>query len=455
MKKLILYVVLAVVSLNLFCADPDLFDSDATPSDIGAIRASDHQYEEYTMPYNNTTNIKWMSFPVLNRFTNGSITNCNFFEPIVDPDILDWVDWKVGNSYPLRMEFIESSLINGNANVTSPVGYKVQLKNTVVDEISIPTPGHIHGAATVLHLYKYLSGSTTINENWLGYFLPESATPFEAFSPVLDYLTYIQTQYWSMTKMSNGLWRTSSSNPTINYGDMVVVKVSQDCSFSWKNSHPVDPKIVKLAQNFDYTEKPEYLPMYIEFEGDQSLDLPSEIGIYVNGICKGATVVEGADAQICVYLDANEQISAENSELVFWYDSKAQAQNRMRCKLTPGSLSQNHDFDNLYYSFVVSDKTEFEPIIPLTKLNQNYPNPFNPTTTIAYELAEAGLVSMEIYNLKGQKVNTLLNDSMAAGTHRVVWNGTDKYGRAVSSGIYYCRLITKDRSISKKMILLK
>ena len=190
--------------------------------------------------------------------------------------------------------------------------------------------------------------------------------------------------------------------------------------------------------------------MYIEFAGDQSLDLPSEIGIYVNGICKGATVVEGADAQICVYLDANEQISAENSELVFWYDSKAQAQNRMRCKLTPGSLNQNHDFDNLYYSFVVSDKTEFEPIIPLTKLNQNYPNPFNPTTTIAYELAEAGLVSMEIYNLKGQKVNTLLNDSMAAGTHRVVWNGTDKYGRAVSSGIYYCRLITKDRTSARK-----
>ncbi|MDD3235459.1 MAG: hypothetical protein PHH43_03955, partial [Candidatus Cloacimonetes bacterium] len=195
MKKLILYVVLAVVSFNMFCADPDLFDSDATPSDLGAIRASDHQYEEYTMPYNNTTNIKWMSFPVLNRFTNGSTTNSNFFEPIVNPVILDWVDWKVEDNPQMRMEFVNSVLYNGEESVTTPVGYKVQLKNTVVDEIRIPTPGHVQGTNTVLHLYKYLSGSTTINENWLGYFLPESATPFEAFSPVLDKLTYIQTQY--------------------------------------------------------------------------------------------------------------------------------------------------------------------------------------------------------------------------------------------------------------------
>ncbi len=432
-----------------------MFDPDGTPSDIGALRAIDHKYEEYTMPHSNSTNIKWMSFPVLNRTTNGYTTNSNFFDQIIDSTILDWVDWKVEDGFQIRMDYLDMSLTNGDKTVASPVGYKVQLKNSVVDEIKIKTTGHIEYPTTALQLYKYLNGTTTINENWLGYFLPESTTPFEAFSPVLEHLTWIQTQNWCMSKAASGFWRMNSTNPTLNYGDMVIVRVSQDCSFTWNNSKPVTPKYVKPSQNFDYIEKPDYIPLYIEFAEDQSLELPCEIGLYVDGICKGATVVEGPNVQICAYLNSNEQISPENSELVFWYDSKAQSSNRISCKLSSGTLAQNRDFENLHYSFVVSDKTELEPVIPLTQLSQNYPNPFNPSTTIAYELAEAGLVSMEIYNVKGQRVSTLLNGKMAAGAHHVLWNGCDKYGRALSSGIYYCRLITKDQSISKKMILLK
>lgn len=432
-----------------------IVDPDDTPSDIGASRTIDHNYEEYAMPHSNSTNIKWMSFPVLNRSTNGYTTNCNFFEQIIDPLILDWVDWKVEDGHQKRMEYIDMTLMNGNETVTSPVGYKVQLKNSVVDEIKLKTSGHIQSPTTVIHLYKYLNDSNTINENWLGFFLPKSTTPFIAFSTVLNHLTLIQTQDWCMSKSPSGFWRSSSANPTLNYGDMVIVKVSQDCSFTWNNSQPVNPKYVKPSQNFDYIEKPDYIPLYIEFAEDQSQDLPSEIGLYVDGVCKGAAVVEGPDVQICMYLDSNEQISPENCELVFWHDSKAQSPNRISCSLNSGTLTKHLDYENLYYSFVVSDKTELVPVTPITELGQNYPNPFNPTTTIAYELAEAGPVCMEIYNVKGQRVSTLLDGNMTAGPHRVLWNGTDKYGRAVSSGIYYYKLITKDQSISKKMILLK
>lgn len=435
--------------------NPLMLDPDNTPSDIGAIRALDHQFEQYSMPYNNTSNIKWMSFPVLNRFTTGSTVNSNFFGPIIEPTILEWVDWKTHNSAVKRMYLDTQGLINGNEQVTSTTGYKVELKGSVVNEIMINAIGHIQSPTTVLHLYKYLSGTTTLNENWLGYFLPDSTTPFEAFSQVLQHITYIQTQYWSMSKMSDGSWKTSSANPTINYGDMVIVKVSQDCSFTWNNSQPVDPKMIKPAENFVFTEKPDYIPLYIEFSGEPGLEIPSEIGLYVNGSCKGATVVEGPNAQICVYLDPNEEITANNSELVLWYDSKAQSENRIKSKISASQLQKNQDFGNLHYSLVISDKSELEPIVPLTQLHQNYPNPFNPSTTISYELAQKEPVSLEVFNVKGQKVVTLVEAVMPAGLHQAVWNGYDQYGRQVASGIYYYKMTTNSKTLTSKMILMK
>ncbi|MDD3097849.1 MAG: FlgD immunoglobulin-like domain containing protein, partial [Candidatus Cloacimonetes bacterium] len=71
------------------------------------------------------------------------------------------------------------------------------------------------------------------------------------------------------------------------------------------------------------------------------------------------------------------------------------------------------------------------PAIDQLALMQNYPNPFNPSTTITYALPKSGKVRLDIYNLKGQLVNTLVNQDMEAGIHSVVWNGTDKNKRAV------------------------
>nr|MBC8490909.1 T9SS type A sorting domain-containing protein [Bacteroidota bacterium] len=97
-----------------------------------------------------------------------------------------------------------------------------------------------------------------------------------------------------------------------------------------------------------------------------------------------------------------------------------------------------------------------ENLIPLvTKLNQNYPNPFNPTTTINYFLKENSKVSLNIYNIKGQKVKTLVNEVIPAGEHSVLWNGRDTNGNQVSSGIYFYKLKTANFEKTRKMILLK
>ena len=86
-----------------------------------------------------------------------------------------------------------------------------------------------------------------------------------------------------------------------------------------------------------------------------------------------------------------------------------------------------------------------------------YPNPFNPTTTISFNLTaeNAENAELEIYNLKGQKVKTLVNEKLNAGQHSVSWSGNDENGRSVSSGIYFYKLKAGDFEQTKKMMLLK
>jgi len=84
------------------------------------------------------------------------------------------------------------------------------------------------------------------------------------------------------------------------------------------------------------------------------------------------------------------------------------------------------------------------------RLNQNYPNPFNPSTVIRYALPEAGNVLLEIYNILGERVTTLVNEDMNAGIHEVNFNAQN-----FSSGVYFYRLKAGNFSQTKQMILLK
>jgi hypothetical protein len=88
-------------------------------------------------------------------------------------------------------------------------------------------------------------------------------------------------------------------------------------------------------------------------------------------------------------------------------------------------------------------------------LNQNYPNPFNPITKMNYALPKRSRVIISVYNVLGQEVTTLLNKEQDYGYHTVTWNGTDRIGKQVASGVYFARLTTKNFSQTKKMLMLK
>lgn len=107
------------------------------------------------------------------------------------------------------------------------------------------------------------------------------------------------------------------------------------------------------------------------------------------------------------------------------------------------------------YSFYPAEQEEPIPTTIEVLTVSNYPNPFNPTTTISFNLATDSNVSVEVYNVKGQKVKTLLNQKMVAGNNNVVWNGNDNNGNNVSSGIYFYKVETNQATVMKKIILLK
>jgi hypothetical protein len=97
-----------------------------------------------------------------------------------------------------------------------------------------------------------------------------------------------------------------------------------------------------------------------------------------------------------------------------------------------------------------------EMIIPNSlRLDQNWPNPFNAATRIEYATSRSGHVVLEIYNVLGQKVKTLVDKIQPVGKYSVDWDGTDKYGQVVASGVYFYQVQTNDEIETRKMILMK
>ena len=88
------------------------------------------------------------------------------------------------------------------------------------------------------------------------------------------------------------------------------------------------------------------------------------------------------------------------------------------------------------------------------ELYQNYPNPFNPSTTIKYDIAQAGHVSLDVYNILGQQVATLVDGMQPAGRYSVLWDGRTRNG-ATATGIYFLRIRAENYVKTIKMLMLK
>jgi len=136
--------------------------------------------------------------------------------------------------------------------------------------------------------------------------------------------------------------------------------------------------------------------------------------------------------------------------------------------LASGSYYEYDDEDvslNRTYWYVLKevsgedDKLVFGPYKVVVKapfsLSQNSPNPFNPATTIKFTVPEDGYVNLDVYDVAGRRVRTLVDGHRKADFYRVVWDGTNDRGVSVASGVYFYRLKAGKNVMSKKMVLLR
>ena len=123
----------------------------------------------------------------------------------------------------------------------------------------------------------------------------------------------------------------------------------------------------------------------------------------------------------------------------------------------PNSNKLHGNIDCEPYSILPFAKILAEdlPIPYEYRLDNNYPNPFNPNTMIHYSLAEPGYTSIEIYNILGQKVISLINEYKEPGEYQAIWNGRNSSESEVASGVYFYRIRSGDFVESKKMLLLR
>lgn len=114
---------------------------------------------------------------------------------------------------------------------------------------------------------------------------------------------------------------------------------------------------------------------------------------------------------------------------------------------------------NIYGTLLLyspTDADNWDEILPVGySLAQNFPNPFNPTTTIHFSVPRSQRVTIDVLNLLGQKIRTLIDDTYPAGEHRVIWDGKDKGGEIAASGMYFYRLRGEGYVETRQMLLMK
>jgi predicted outer membrane repeat protein len=171
-----------------------------------------------------------------------------------------------------------------------------------------------------------------------------------------------------------------------------------------------------------------------------------KISVSVNGNALKNSELTGYN----VYLD--EELVTNTSELSYLFTDLVDGQN-YTAGVTAVYTDGESEMVTTEFTWIQTANSGTVPA--LTSLQGNYPNPFNPETTINFSLAEATNVTIEIYNLKGQKVSTLVSENMDAGNHSLFWKGRSSNNEPVSSGVYFYKMRAGKYTSTKKMILMK
>lgn len=443
---------------------------DDTP-DMGAIPFDDDR-KEYQHFVDGTSPHNWTGFPVIdpdntstvvyNGTTHYSVPNNHmtiYFEDFKTDDFYPQyptIDFQQGGSYTFGdYDFTYlSSGYNSNEKVDERWGYQVEAP----DEMDSWFSGLLQDPDQEFDL------PVTSEKIWLGFF-GENPTYWEnAFGPYLTNLSFIQHKDWSFYKTSGGNWVGRVSGNTdckLRMGDFVLVKyasgVQSIMDFHWNYDTPsrTEAYTYKQAESVTFTEQADYTPIFVDVEPNSDIN---ELVVYAGDDCVGGVKVDDeATVMVQAFIEdvpqdtpltivtINGSKSAKILENVVSYDNVLQVWDKIQ-----ELKVNNQDF---YHVSMTKDATELLETQQI--ISTNYPNPFNPETNIQFNNPQAGEVTVDIYNLKGQLVKNLVNRDMDQGIHKIVWNGSNNANKSSASGVYFYKIRSGNATATKKIILMK
>ncbi len=400
----------------------------------------------------------WISFPELNS-DNGVQDAEEVLEPLV-PNANQLVTKTGEMIYDFDTYQWDHSGLN---NIESTVGYKLEmLDNCYLYPFSVIGDNlNIIPSDTQIHL--------DVGYNWIGYWLPQSQNFDVAFGDNFESVHSIQAENWyySLPESIPDKGDPNQSSPCpstrirpLHYGRGYIVNVTEEFDLTWTDPGDNNTKEegYEETESFSYDEKQTY--EVIDVIGlDESAE---EIGVFdSDDTCLGASLVDSlGTAQILTYVETGTK---EGTELIFKiYQGQGKGITKTNDYLLYDFESQEFIEAALKsgirkYNIILFDSGNAQLVDKLI-LQQNIPNPFNhkmSSTSISFALPLNDLISLKIYNIRGQLVKTVIdNEEMNAGYHTIQWDGKNEVKAKVCNGVYLYKIEDSGSSIIKKMIVL-
>ena len=216
-----------------------------------------------------------------------------------------------------------------------------------------------------------------------------------------------------------------------------------------------DAYLATLTQQYDIVKTGISHPIIItEISGDVSVG--DELVAYAQGQVVGATRITDLNAPVVItawggYSDYGISLPGYNTGDAISLKLYSQIEGK--------EVALSTELNGSYYGLAPmttgTATTDIIEVVDGFALGNNYPNPFNPVTTIEFSVPEDAPVTLAIYDVTGRLIQTLVSGEMNSGNHRIVWDGLDSSGDAVSAGMYLYTLRSADVTITKKMVMMK
>lgn len=448
-------------------------DTDGTRKDMGSYPVDQ---DLITDSRSLKTGWNWLCFPRLKRVdeVNNSINlptfgTGKFIGSLWDNTVTGFNPVKItGNHGTLYWTLL--GWFDYYNEIFSIEGYKLEMSGTATESQV--------GALESLNTEIVLTNLDT-RLSYIGYIATEPGLITEVVPlDMLQYEFQIQAQNWCATynpaSLGGRAWKfDTSSEPVIKCGQMISLKMKDTLNgtftFQWREPQTTRVEYADrpMPEYFSFVEQENYLPVFLELDSN---NLPQEIALYIDGVCKGAAVVdqnqaEEAICQVNAYLlEEPEDNWQEELEIVYYDGARGSVET-----FNEFAVYNQHNSEFYNQNLILADMVDKDQITitmrdgnyeeaPETEFkfrSHNFPNPFNPTTDIHFSLPASADTSLEIYNVKGQKVRTLISGKLEQGEHQITWDGTDSNRNSMSSGIYFYRLQSGNNAINKKIMLLK